>query len=86
MNLSVSYGALVVRESENDAAVTPDSPAAKAGIREKDIVLAMSGRRLDPDHPIQDLLEDLAVGSRVSFTILRGGKGLDVEVTLTERK
>jgi S1-C subfamily serine protease len=86
MNLPVSYGALVVRESENDAAVVPDSPAAKAGIREKDIVLAMNGRRLDADHPIQDLLEDSEVGSRVTFTIMRGTKELTAETILAERK
>jgi len=86
MNLSVSYGALVVRESENDAAVIPDSPAAKAGIKEKDIVLAMNGRRLDADHPIQDLLENLEVGNRATFNILRNGKEFTTEATLTERK
>jgi S1-C subfamily serine protease len=86
MRLSLSYGALVVRESENDAAVVPSSPAAKAGIREKDIVLAMNGRRLDADHPIQDILEDLKVGDLVTFTVLRNGKEFLAKATLTERK
>jgi len=86
MGLSVSYGALVVRESDRDAAVVPESPAAKAGIREKDVVLAMNGRKLDADHPIQDLLEDSEVGTRVTFTILRDGKEFTTEATLTERK
>ena len=86
MGSPVAYGALVIRESENDAAVIPASPAALAGIREKDIVLAMNGQKLDADHPVQDLLEDLEVGNRVTFTVLRNGKKFTTEATLTERK
>lgn len=86
MNLPVAYGALVVRESENDAAVIPGSPAARAGIREKDIIIAMNGRQLDADHPIQDFLENLDVGDIVTFTILRNGKEFAAPATLTERK
>jgi S1-C subfamily serine protease len=86
MNLSAAYGALVIRESERDAAVAPNSPAATAGIRERDIILAMNGRKLDTDHPIQDILENLEVGAQVTFTISRNGKELTAETKLTERK
>ncbi len=86
MGLPVNYGALVVRESERDAAVVPGSPAAVAGIQEKDIVLAMNGRKLDTDHPIQDILENLEVGDRVALRVLRGGREFTAEATLAERK
>ncbi len=89
MKISVDYGALVLREgphAEHDAAVVPGSPADKAGIKEKDIVLEMNGSRLDRDHPIQDYLEEMNVGDEVHLLVLRGEKQFPVKLTLTERK
>jgi S1-C subfamily serine protease len=86
MNLPVSYGALIVRESETDAAVVPQSPAAKAGIQEKDIVLTLNAKKLDADHPIQDFLDNLNVGDVLELAILRDGKEFMANVTLAERK
>ena len=86
MNLPVNYGAFVIRESEHDAAVVPDSPAAKAGLREKDIVLKFNEKKLDRDHPIQDFLENLNVGDEIELEVLREGKEFKTKATLTERK
>ena len=49
------------------SAVVPESPAGKAGLKEKDIVLTMNGRKLDADHPIQDFLENMDVGSTIEL-------------------
>jgi serine protease Do len=86
MGLPVSYGALVARESEHDYAVVPSSPAERAGLREKDIVLAFGEKKLDRDHPIQDFLENLDVGDQIELSVLRDGKELKVKITLAERK
>jgi S1-C subfamily serine protease len=95
MHLPISYGALVYRETEHDYAVVPDSPAAKAGLREKDIVLAFTtekagenakSQKLDRDHPIQDFLENLNVGDEIELTVLRNGKEIKAKVKLAERK
>jgi S1-C subfamily serine protease len=85
MNLPVPYGALVVRESENDAAVVPESPAEQAGIREKDIVLSLNSQKLDADHPIQDFLENMNVGDILDLKVLRGGKEFTAKISLAER-
>ena len=86
MNLSVNYGALVTRESEHDYAVVPESPAEKAGIREKDIVLTFGDKKLDRDHPIQDFLENLNVGDEIELSVLRDGKEFKAKAKLSERK
>ncbi len=86
MELPVDYGALIMRESQHDAAVVPESPAEKAGIREKDIVLAINGKKLESNHPIQDFLENSNVGDEIELLILRDGNQFPVKMNLIERK
>lgn len=84
--LPVGYGAYVTRETPRDHAVAPGSPAALAGITEKDIILECNGTRIDRDHSIQDALEDLNVGDVLMLKVLRGAKEIMVKVPLAERK
>jgi serine protease Do len=86
MHLSADHGALVFRESEHDHGVVPGSPADKAGVREKDIVLELNSQKLDREHPIQDFLENLNVGDVIKLSILRDGEPMSVNVVLEERK
>jgi serine protease Do len=86
MNLPVNYGALVTNEGPRDSGVVPGSPAATAGLREKDIVLTLDGQKLDREHPIQDFLENRNVGDRLELVYLRNGKELKAIVTLAERR
>ena len=86
MGLSVNYGALVTNEGPRDPGVIVGSPAASAGLREKDSVLPLDGKKLDRDHPLPDLLEDRNVEDKLNLLVLRNGKQLTVIVTLAERK
>jgi S1-C subfamily serine protease len=86
LGLAVPYGAFVTREHPFDAAVVPGTPAAKAGVKEQDIVLAWNGEKITPEHSIQDYLETSNVNEEVALTMLRKGKELIVRVTLAERK
>lgn len=86
VGLPVNYGALVIREHQRDKAVVPGSPAAKAGLKEKDIILQINSKRIDAGYTIQDFLDSAKVGGTAKLTILRGEKELCVKVTLTEKQ
>ncbi len=79
-NLKTEKGVLVY--GGGDLAVLPDSPAAKAGIKDGDIVLKMGNDELDSKHSIIGLLQKYSPGDKVTLTILRDGKEQKIEVTL----
>lgn len=86
LHLSVSSGAIVLREHPVQKAVVPKSPADVAGIIENDIIISWNGKPLSVDRNILDFLELSEVGNVVTLTILRDGKEIKKEVTLGERK
>ncbi|MEK7573995.1 MAG: trypsin-like peptidase domain-containing protein [Patescibacteria group bacterium] len=83
LKLPVDYGALIASEEH---AIAPNSPAALAGIKEKDILLEVNGEKITSDKPMQDLLENLTVGEIIKLKVLRDGKNLEVKITLAEKR
>ena len=86
MKLAVDYGALVAGQPPHAHGVVPQSPAQKAGIKDKDIVLECDGEKITREKTIQDFLETKTVGDKLHLKVLRGDEKLDLEVTLAERK
>lgn len=82
--LPVDYGALL-RGSEDGPAVTPDSPAAKAGLVAEDIILSLNGKKISPDNQLSSLISGYGVGDEVSLEVRRGDKTLTVKVVLAKR-
>lgn len=87
LKLAVDSGAYVMKENNpGDEAVVKNSPAEKAGIKEKDIILEFNGIKLTSQKNLQDVLENCKVGESVPLKVLRGEKEEELKLTLEERK
>src|SRR3989440_5063134 len=63
-------------------AITPGSPAGRAGIKGPDVITKVNDQAIDDSHPLKDVLRQYAPGTKVSVTIYRGGKNQTLQVTL----
>lgn len=81
LKLSVKNGAYINTDSD---AVVSGSPAAKAGIQPKDIILKVNGVSVDGRHPLSSLLSQFVPGDTVTLTILRDGKTIESKATLSQ--
>ncbi len=66
MNLKDTKGALV-------SDVTPDSPAAKAGIQQGDVIVSFGQKPVEDAHALPTMVADTPVGQVVVLTVLRNG-------------
>ena len=84
-NLPVDTGVLLIRgEEETDLAVLLDSPAARAGLAEGDIIIAIDGVALDADTSLGQVIRKKKVGDTVTLTVIQAGEQKDITVTLEE--
>lgn len=79
-NLPVKKGAYVYKE--NGTAVVSGSPAAKAGIQDKDIITKVGDIEVGSQGGVASLVAEYAPGDTVQLTILRDGKTIVVKATL----
>lgn len=64
--------------------VYPDSPAAKAGFRTGDVLLAVNGARFADQKAAKAEKAKLSVGSKVAYTVARGDSEQTLQATLGE--
>jgi S1-C subfamily serine protease len=67
------------------AEVTPDSPAAAAGIEVGDVVIEAEGRAVTGQGSLIAAIRDSSPGTTLTFTVLRDGARLELAATLVER-
>jgi 2-alkenal reductase len=84
-NLPVQNGALIGATGGNQPAVVPGTPAAKAGLEDGDIITAVGGIKLDSNTSLRAALLQHKPGDTVALEVLRSGKKISLDVTLTER-
>ncbi len=66
--------------------VFPGDPADKAGIKVKDVIVAVDGKPVGTSRELSSAVAGMPVGKEVPVQILRDGKEQTVKVQLTERK
>jgi S1-C subfamily serine protease len=81
-NLSVKRGAYIAPGAAGQPSIVPNSPADKAGIKEKDIITAINGINVDETNSLVSILGRYQVGDKVTLTIMREGKTEKIDVTL----
>lgn len=65
--------------------VDEDSPAAKAGLKEGDVITQVNGKDVSGVDDLRDQIRDLKEGETVKLTYKRDGKNQTVEVKIPKR-
>jgi serine protease Do len=73
------------REGALVSGVTPDSPAAKAGLKEGDVITAVNGKPLKDSTALQLAVSALAPDTKINLDVLRGGKTEHLTATTGNR-
>jgi len=66
--------------------VTPGGPAEKAGLRRDDIIVALGGKPVKDGDDLVGRVSEMPVGTETSVTVDRGGKKMDMKLTIADRE
>lgn len=80
-NLPVTSGAYIYSSSAYTA-VAKDSPAAKAGLKDKDIVTSINGAKVGSAGSLSSLIGEYKPGDTVQLTVIREGNEIAINATL----
>ena len=64
------------------AGVTKDSPAAKAGLKEKDVITEVNGQRVEGAAQFRRIIHEIPAGRAAQLTVWRDGRAQTVSATL----
>jgi serine protease Do len=65
--------------------IDQNSPAAKAGLKENDVILEVNGKGVEGNAQFRNLIGETPPGTKISLTIWRNGAKLTVSATLDSR-
>jgi serine protease Do len=62
--------------------IVPESPAAKAGLKENDVVLEINGQRIEGTEQFRRMIHEIPAGRTANLTVWRDGRSQNIKVTL----
>lgn len=81
-NLPVQKGAYLPPSDGGQVSIVKDSPADKAGLKEKDIIIKIDDREIDEKNSLVGILGNYKPGDMVKLTVLRGNDTLTLDAKL----
>lgn len=79
-------GATITKSSATGSAVVSGGPADKAGLKEDDTIVAFNGNAVNNNYSLLGYVRAAALGDKVTLTIVRDGKTMNVDVTLDQEE
>jgi len=62
--------------------IVPDSPAAKAGLKENDVVMEINGQRVEGAAQFRRMIHEIPSGRSIQLTVWRDGRTQTISATL----
>jgi len=62
--------------------VVPDSPAAKAGLKENDVITEINGQRVEGTEQFRRMIREIPAGRTAQVTVWRDGRSQSIKVTV----
>lgn len=82
-DLNVKRGAYLAPASlSGGSPIVPNSPAAKAGLQEGDVITKVNDTDINEEHSLTSVIGRHGVGETVTLTVVRGGQTMSVKATL----
>lgn len=75
LRLPAERGALVGK-------IMPDSPAAKAGLKENDVITEISGQRVEGSEQFRRMIREIPAGRTAQLSVWRDGRQQTITVTM----
>jgi len=66
--------------------IVPDSPAAKAGLKENDVVLEINGQRIEGTEQFRRIVREIPAGRTANLTVWRDGRSQNIKVTVGKQE